>query len=133
MANILVVDDEPDIREALQQILEDSLGAKVDVASDGAEAKRRLESETYDVVLTDERMPRMRGSDLLRWLQEFRPSTVRILMSAYFESFTGRDVAQKSGAAHFVRKPIDLRELLPLLRKGMGEGSDAARGPPPAN
>jgi DNA-binding NtrC family response regulator len=132
-ARILVVDDEPDIRDALQQILEESLGVAVAVAATGLEARTRIErGERYDIILTDERMPGLRGSELLAWLREHHPGSMRLLMSAFYEGYLGTDLARQAGAARFLRKPLDLKELLPLLRTALGpagSGKKAAEEP----
>lgn len=133
-ARILVVDDEPDIRDALQQILEESLGVPVAVASTGAEAKARIEQgERYDVILTDERMPGLRGSELLAWLREHHPGSMRLLMSAFYEGYLGTDLARQAGAMRFLRKPLDLKELLPLLRTALGPEGRSKGADDPAN
>lgn len=128
---VLVVDDEEDIRETLRDVLASALGVEVDAAASAFEAQALIQGgRRYDVVLTDERMPGMRGTALLAWLREAAPHSRGVLMSAFYEEYVGRDLAARTGATHFVRKPIDLAQLLGILREGL-EG--LGEGPPPAN
>lgn len=111
---VLVVDDEPDIRETLEQIIEGELGAEVDTAPSGEDAQRLAEAAPYDVVITDQRMGRMPGSELLAWLAARQPGTRRVLMSAFHESFAAPAVA-RAQAHLYVHKPFRVPELLEAL------------------
>ena len=62
---VLVVDDEEGIRDILQDLLEEN-GCKVDTASNGQEALRQLEAKSYDGLVTDLKMPKMNGIDLIK-------------------------------------------------------------------
>ena len=68
MKRILVVDDEPAVREYAQLVLERA-GHQVEVASNGLEAQELLHSGGYDVVVTDHVMPGVRGRELVRWIR----------------------------------------------------------------
>ena len=70
MANILVVDDDPDIREILRAHLEDA-GHVVDEAGDGEAAIQRLREQPADLVITDIYMPKSDGLDLMRRIRSF--------------------------------------------------------------
>jgi CheY-like chemotaxis protein len=102
-----VVDDEPDIRESLRELLADVLGAEVAVARDGRQGLEALESGGFDAVITDERMPNLRGCEMLRRAGDRAPP-VRVLMSAYAD---GPQRAAQCGA-RFLPKPLDLVQLL---------------------
>lgn len=117
---ILVVDDDADILASLAPLLGSMLDMPVEVstASSGIEAVRRFEAgERFDLVLTDERMPGMTGSELLTWLRSHQPGTSRVLMTAYGEAFAGRDAAAARGAEAFFKKPLDLAALTSRLRE----------------
>lgn len=121
---ILVVDDEPDILNALQDVLAHMLGMPVEVetAGTGEEARRKLEAGgRFDMVLTDERMPGLRGVELLEWLRLTHPRTVRVLMTAHREGSIGQEAVNRAGAHLFIFKPFELAELLPALRKALGD------------
>lgn len=122
-ARILVVEDDPDTRETLADLLRVALEVEVHTACDGEEALRRLSepSTRYDVVLTDERMPKMAGSQLLQWAREHRPHVQRALMSAYHD---GSDLAQAAGSQAFLAKPLDLDGLLTTLRTFLAKATD---------
>ena len=69
----LVVDDEELVREFMREALKRYFGCTVDTAADGLEAVAHIEADSYDLILSDVRMPRMDGPGLLAWLQENRP------------------------------------------------------------
>ncbi|MCA9525410.1 MAG: sigma-54-dependent Fis family transcriptional regulator [Myxococcales bacterium] len=110
MLRILLVDDEPTLRLSLGDALADA-GHQVTLAADGAEAVERIKDTTYDLVLTDIRMPRMGGLALFREVKQLSPSTDVMLMTAYGEV---RDAvaALKEGARDYLTKPFDEDELL---------------------
>jgi CheY-like chemotaxis protein len=119
-ARVLVVDDDPDILATLSATLTRILGIPVEVetVASGLEAKRRMEEGAqYDLVLTDERMPDMSGSELLLWLKTHRPATARVLMSAYYENYAARNLKEKAGAHTFIRKPFDVPAMAYALRR----------------
>ena len=78
---ILVVDDDPDIHELLKAVLPSATCA-IEDAYDGLEALSRLEERRYDLVLTDVRMPKLDGLELLRRIGEVRPETRVVVMTA---------------------------------------------------
>jgi CheY-like chemotaxis protein len=80
-ARILVVDDDPEIHLLLKSILTET-GWDIDSAYDGLEGLARLETGTYDLVLTDVRMPRLDGLDLLQQIQRVCPATRVVVMTA---------------------------------------------------
>ena len=110
-ARILLVDDDAAVREALSFSLTEQ-GHAVDTASDGRAALARLDARTYDVVLTDLRMPGMSGLDLLSALKE-RGSTIPVVVITAYGSIDGAVRAVQLGAADFVEKPVS-REALRL-------------------
>lgn len=118
-ARILVVEDDPDTRETLASLLRVALEVEVHTACDGQEALQLL-SARYDLVLADERMPEMAGSQLLQWTREHRPDVQRALMSAYHD---GSEIAQAAGSQTFLAKPLEIDTLLETLRGFLGKGT----------
>lgn len=121
---VLVVDDEPDILETLHDTLEQLLGVPVAVetAGTGEEAQAKLEANgQYDMVISDEKMPGLRGIELLEWLRLTQPRTVRVLMTAYREGSIGQEAVNRAGANLFIYKPFNLQEMLPALRKALAD------------
>jgi DNA-binding NtrC family response regulator len=111
-ANILIVDDEANIRSALAKILTKS-GHAVKSASSAQEALALMQSNSFDVMLTDLRMPDEDGLELLREIKKRDPSIEVIVMTAYGTIETAVQ-AMREGAYDYIEKPIDV-ERLPLL------------------
>src|SRR5215470_7934930 len=115
MRRILVVDDEENIRLVLRTLLKKH-GYDVEVADSGESALAAVESFDPDVILTDVRMPRMGGLDLLATLKaKQHPATV-IVMSAYGNVDLAIE-AMKAGAYDYVSKPFKPDEIVLALRK----------------
>ncbi|HEY3822330.1 MAG TPA: sigma-54 dependent transcriptional regulator [Polyangiaceae bacterium] len=115
MRRVLVVDDEENIRLVLRTLLKKH-GYDVEVADGGEAALAALEAFDPDVILTDVRMPRMGGLDLIGALKaKQHPATV-IVMSAYGNVDLAID-AMKAGAYDYVSKPFKPDEIVLALRK----------------
>jgi two-component system response regulator AtoC len=115
MRRVLVVDDEENIRLVLRTLLKKH-GYEVEVAEEGEGALAALESFDPDVILTDVRMPKMGGMDLLAALRaKQHPATV-IVMSAYGNVDLAIE-AMKAGAYDYVSKPFKPDEIVLALRK----------------
>jgi two-component system response regulator AtoC len=115
MRRVLVVDDEENIRLVLRTLLKKH-GYEVEVADGGEAALSALDSFDPDVILSDVRMPRMGGIDLLGALKaKQHPATV-ILMSAYGNVDLAIE-AMKAGAYDYVSKPFKPDEIVLVLRK----------------
>jgi DNA-binding NtrC family response regulator len=110
---ILVVDDEPALREVLEMRLA-AWGYRVVLASDGDAARAVTEREQPDLVLTDVVMPDLSGLDLLRALRTGEPHRPVILMTAY-GSIDEAVEAMKLGARDFLTKPLDYGKLRAIL------------------
>jgi DNA-binding NtrC family response regulator len=138
-STILVVDDEPGQR----QFLSGALGKEHDVvaAADGLEATQLLGSRSFDLVVTDERMPRMSGLELIRWVKERMPEVPVIVLTAYGSIETAVE-AMKLGAQEYLTKPLKSPEEIRLVaaralherrledRKTVLEAESAERFPP---
>ncbi len=117
-AYILVVDDEPDIRSLLKEILEDE-GYEVEVAQDGASARRTRKARRPDLVLLDIWMPDIDGISLLReWTAEGALTTPVVMMSGHGTVETAVE-ATRLGAYDFIEKPISLAKLLVTVQRGL--------------
>ncbi len=114
---ILIVDDERDIRRLLRDML--SLeGHDVSEATNGAEALERLRKASFDLVLTDVRMPNLGGVELLRRVREASPSTEVIVATAYAELDTAIE-CMRAGAFDLLRKPFNLQELFSCVTRAL--------------
>jgi two-component system nitrogen regulation response regulator NtrX len=111
--DVLVVDDDPEIRRTLRGVLEDE-GHAVAEAPDGAKALSALEDQRFDAVLLDVKMPGMGGLEALDMIRELAPNTGVIMVSG--ESTISTAVqALKRGAFDFIEKPVDPDHLLSVL------------------
>jgi DNA-binding NtrC family response regulator len=118
---VLVVDDDAGVRYTLREILEAS-GLEVDVASDGVEALERLQLQPAQLVVTDLRMPRMDGMELLRKLVAQNPAPRVVVITAHGSERQAVE-AIKAGAHDYFRKPFDADELVGVVRRA----TEAAR------
>lgn len=115
VARILVVDDEEDIRAFLAEALA-SDGYDVAQASDGAEAAERLDAESFHLVLTDLKMPRMDGMELVRKIRAEQPEVEIIVLTAHGTVESAIE-AMKLGAYEYLQKPISGPAELRLVVK----------------
>src|SRR6185295_6878071 len=111
---VLIVDDEPAIREVLEMILQE-WGYDIRLASDGAEAKEMVEGYDPDVVISDVVMPQLSGLDLLRCLKAGNPNRPVILVTAH-ASIDLAVESMKQGAQDFITKPMDYPKLRSILK-----------------
>ncbi len=115
LRSILIADDEESIRHVLTVLLEER-GYQARAVSDGEEALRELQARDYDALVTDVRMPKMNGLDLVRAAQGTSPETTIIVMSAYGSHDLAIE-AMKAGAYDYLGKPFRPDEVLLVLRK----------------
>jgi CheY-like chemotaxis protein len=106
---ILLVDDEPSLRRVMSRSLVRA-GFDVTQAPDGRVALELARAQQFNAVISDVRMPRMGGLELLDRLQRELPSLPVVLVSASTE-LEGRRQALGLGAFDFLRKPLELRKL----------------------
>lgn len=107
---ILLVDDEPLVRNTVSRYLARS-GFEIDTAEDGKVALEKLAQNTYDLVLTDLKMPNLDGRELLKVMADKYPDVPRIVLTGFGED---KDIliALKAGASDFLYKPIGDFEIL---------------------
>jgi len=113
--DILLIDDEPDMRLVLEEALRDA-DHRVVTAGDGAEGLNHALSKVFDVVICDVRLPKIDGLTLFRRIRQASPSTDVILMTAYAE-VADAVTALKQGAFDYLTKPFDIDELLVQLQR----------------
>lgn len=111
---ILVVDDEEVIRSLLATLFERDGRYDVDLAEDGEAAYRRLEANSYSLVITDLQMPNLGGLGLLRRIREIYPFLPVIVFTGFGDVQDAIE-ALRLGAVNFLRKPFELREILPSV------------------
>jgi two-component system response regulator PilR (NtrC family) len=114
---VLVVDDEPDIRELLQLTLA-KMGLDVQAAGSVAEAKTLLKDARFDLCLTDMRLPDGEGLDLVRHIAAL-PGDLPVAVITAFGSAENAVAALKAGAFDYVSKPVGLAQLRALVRSAL--------------
>src|SRR6185295_1270102 len=115
MAEILIVEDKDSLRQMLRLTLQ-TAGYAVDEARDGAEARRKLNDSRYKLVITDLKMPRADGLEVLRAAKASDADMAVILLTAY-GTIDEAVLAMKEGAHDFLQKPVDSRHLLMLVER----------------
>ncbi len=126
MARLLVVEDDPDIRDALAECLADS-GFAVTTASDGAAGLECLRAQRIDLVLLDLVMPGMDGQSFMAELRKLpHAANVPVIVT------TGMTAARVAGADARLDKPFDIEELLSAVRSCLDAGGreHALQSPP---
>ncbi|OPL15469.1 MAG: Fis family transcriptional regulator [delta proteobacterium MLS_D] len=119
MRPILIVDDEPSMRAALSESLQ-SCGYDVETAGDGEDALRRFRRDSYEVVVTDMRMPRIGGMEVLSGIKKISPETPVIVITAYGTVNTAVE-AMRAGAVDFIMKPFSLEHLESVVERVVGD------------
>ena len=114
-SQILVVDDEEIARTNLEYILRKE-GHQVSTAANGLEALEKVKAQEFDVVLTDLKMEKMDGIQLLESVKQIAPHTEIVMVTGYATVSSAVD-ALKKGAAHYLSKPIKLDELRATVRE----------------
>ena len=114
--SILLIDDEDSSRQALQLLLKGSY-AVTGVAS-GHEAREKLAAETFDVVITDLRLPDCSGIDLLKHIKGYHPVTEVVLITGHASAESAVS-AMKEGAFDYITKPLNMEELRIILVKAL--------------
>ena len=112
---ILVVDDEESIRQVARNFLE-SQGFQVEEAEDGLAGLKKIQESHYDLLLSDIKMPKIDGLELVRRAQQTNPHLISILMTGYASLDSAR-VALQEGVYDYILKPFHLVELLQAAQK----------------
>jgi two-component system nitrogen regulation response regulator NtrX len=125
--NILVVDDEADIRTLIDEILSEE-GYEVATAADASEARERFRSDNPQLVLLDVWMPDTDGITLLKeWSRDGGPACPIVIMSGHGTVETAVE-ATRLGAVDFVEKPLSLQKLLRTVERALQRGGPVQAG-----
>lgn len=112
--SLLVVDDEPYILPTLKALL--SADYDVSTADCAESAQAVFARQAVDLILTDQKMPRQSGIQLLEWVRVHHPRTVRLLMTGYAELDDAVNAINRGQVYHYLLKPWRTEELLQILR-----------------
>lgn len=117
MAKILVIDDDPGMREFLE-ILLTMEGYEVTSASGGKKALNLCKKHKFDLAITDLKMPKVNGIDVLKTIRDISPETMVILITAYASGETAV-AAMKEGAYDYLEKNFDVEDLKAVIRNAL--------------
>jgi DNA-binding NtrC family response regulator len=125
LAKILIVEDEAIIRSALKRFL-GKQGFKVSEASSVNEATASFEFQSFDLIITDLRLPGPPGTDIIE-----RARGIPVLIMTSYASLRSAVDAMKMGAADYIAKPFDYQELLEIINNTIGDNKSISSGPSP--
>ena len=125
MPTILVVDDELSMREFLKILLEKE-GYRVSTASEASEAIDLIQSLSFDLVISDIKMPGMGGLSLLEKIKEIN-SLLPVIMITAFASPENAVIAMKSGAFDYITKPFKVDEIIKIIKSAISTTAPAAK------
>ena len=117
MKTILVVDDEPDIRESVKMVLEKK-GYRIITAVDGDDCLHRLHEETPDLILLDIMMPGIPVKEVIQKIEGIKIAFLSVVRTSEAER---QDLLQQKNIVAFIRKPFSTDELLKIVKKTLGE------------
>src|SRR5580765_4875909 len=117
MPRILIVDDEPGIRQSLKGVFEDE-GFSTDAVASGEDCLKRIGEKPYDLILLDIWLPGIDGLETLRRLREKAPETHVIMISGHATIATAVS-ATKLGAYDYIEKPLSLEHTLLTARNAL--------------
>ncbi|MCU6712524.1 response regulator [Paenibacillus sp. J5C_2022] len=139
MFKILIVDDEMLIREGIKSSINwHSLNIKqANTAKDGEDAYKKAAAEEPDIIITDIKMPKMNGLELIRKLRKEKKETRFVVLSGYGE-FQYAQQAMSDGVRHYLLKPTNIEEITKALTEitgelAVGSGRDDDNGIMPGN
>jgi DNA-binding NtrC family response regulator len=118
--NVLIVDDDELTRQQLKRLLESDHKLSLDAVGDGRQALHLLMENTYSIVITDLRMPRWDGMDLIREIQQ-RRLPVTVIVTTGHGSIHDAVAAIRMGAYDFLTKPIDIDNLRLVIQRALRE------------
>lgn len=114
-ARVLILDDESIVGERLKASLERA-GFAVDSFSSSREALARLREESYDILVTDLKMPAPDGLEIMRAARQLRPGIKSVIITGFATKETA-ETSLRSGASEFIAKPFKISQLKDLLEK----------------
>jgi len=117
MPRILIVDDEPGIRQSLKGVFEDE-GFTTETVSSGEDCLKKVDQNSYDLVLLDIWLPGIDGLETLRRLKE-RASQTHVIMISGHATIATAVSATKLGAYDFIEKPLSLEHTLLIVRNAL--------------
>ena len=119
MQKILIVEDEKAISGVLQSILSDELPEyEFFIAEDGLDGLKQIEKEDFALVVSDIKMPKLSGTELLKQALQIKPETTFVMISGHADIDTAV-ACLKEGAYDFISKPVDINRLITSVKNAL--------------
>ncbi|MFH1372553.1 MAG: response regulator [bacterium] len=115
--SILVVDDEEIIRSFLAEVLGEQY--QITLATDGDDAIEKIKSRKFDLIITDLKMPRVPGDEVVKYARE-QDDDYRIIVISGFSSLYTVSQSVNYGACAFLSKPFSIKELMRVVTEAVG-------------
>ena len=116
LKSILIVDDEPSVRDSLKMILK--LDYQVHTAADGTEALQSIQQDKIDLVALDLKMPGLSGIEVLQRIKKNDPDIEVIIITAHRTPQNTQD-ASRYGAGDFITKPFNVPDLINSINRSL--------------
>ena len=119
MQKILIVEDEKSISNILGNILSDEIqGSEITIAENGLDAYKLIEKNDFDLIISDIKMPKLSGNELLTQSLSIKPESVFLMISGHADIETAV-TCLKNGAYDFISKPIDINRLITSVKNAL--------------
>ncbi len=119
MQKILIVEDEKSISNILENILSDEIqGSEITIAENGLDAYKLIEKNDFDLIISDIKMPKLSGNELLTQSLSIKPESVFLMISGHADIDTAV-TCLKNGAYDFISKPIDINRLITSVKNAL--------------
>ena len=119
MQKILIVEDEKSISNILENILSDEIqGSEITIAENGLDAYKLIEKNDFDLIISDIKMPKLSGNELLTQSLAIKPESVFLMISGHADIDTAV-TCLKNGAYDFISKPIDINRLITSVKNAL--------------
>ena len=119
MQKILIVEDEKSISNILENILSDEIqGSEITIAENGLDAYKLIEKNDFDLIISDIKMPKLSGNELLMQSLSIKPESVFLMISGHADIETAV-TCLKNGAYDFISKPIDINRLITSVKNAL--------------
>ena len=115
VVRILIIEDDEEMRSLLEDVLGEE-GFMTEAVSNGSDGLRKVTKESFDLILTDIRMPGLTGLDILPVIRSLRPEAPVIVITAFGNEEIHRRSVEK-GAAGYLEKPIHMDKLKTLVHE----------------
>jgi DNA-binding NtrC family response regulator len=111
----MIVDDEPNILSSLNRVLRRQDSWEIETYDTVAEALKRVQTMTFEIVISDYKMPEMDGVEFLNEVRKFQPEAIRIVLSGFTELQALLDAINEAEIYRYICKPWDDQELIATI------------------